>query len=188
MLGDTVKKYESGNSGISTISSGNGDPGGKSYGTYQLASKTGTLQAFIKQSPFKADFSGLVPGSAKFDAQWLYIARTSPEALKTAEWQFIKKTHFDKARSFATSKRLPSTPAIDEAIWSMSIQHGKVNTIIANAVASLPKEVTEKQIVNALYDARAKYIGSLKGLSPSLKKNLVKNRTIDERKDVIKLV
>lgn len=69
----------------------------------------------------------------------------------------------------------------------MSIQHGKVNIIIKNAVDKLPKEVTEKQIINALYDSRAQYINNLK-LSSSLKKNLIKNRTIVERQEVLKLV
>ena len=40
-LGDTSQRYETGNRGAGTISTGKGDHGGVSYGSYQLSSKTG---------------------------------------------------------------------------------------------------------------------------------------------------
>ena len=67
MLGDVSAKYESGNGGAKTISSGTGDPGGVSYGSYQLASKTGTLEAFLKASGYNKDFAGLTPGTSLFN-------------------------------------------------------------------------------------------------------------------------
>lgn len=187
MLGDTVKVFESGSRGVETVSGGQGDPGGVSYGTYQLASNTGTADAFVKQSIFSENFKGLKAGTPKFTAQWKYLAKTHKESLHSEEWKFIKRTHFDPARRYATSLKLPSTPAIDEAIWSMSIQHGRVNTIILNAWKALPKEVTEADILHALYDARANYIKSLK-LSTPIKSSLIKNRTVDERQKVLQLI
>ncbi len=38
-LGKTSKQYESGNNGPGTISTGKGDNGGMSYGTYQIETK-----------------------------------------------------------------------------------------------------------------------------------------------------
>jgi len=46
MLGELSSKYES-NGNIGCISDGYGDPGGKSYGEYQLSSNAGSLQAFV---------------------------------------------------------------------------------------------------------------------------------------------
>src|SRR5690349_18344275 len=48
-LGALSAKYESGNRKSSTISSNKGDPGGVSYGSYQLASKVGTAKRFADQ-------------------------------------------------------------------------------------------------------------------------------------------
>ena len=46
MLGDLSAQYESnGNPGC--ISDGYGDPGGKSYGTYQFSSNAGSLNQFV---------------------------------------------------------------------------------------------------------------------------------------------
>jgi hypothetical protein len=42
-IGAIAERFESGGRGPGTVSSGAGDPGGISYGTYQLASRTGTL-------------------------------------------------------------------------------------------------------------------------------------------------
>ena len=60
-LGAVSRPFESGSSGVSTISSGAGDAGGKSYGEHQLASKTGTLTAFInskENAQFASQFKG----------------------------------------------------------------------------------------------------------------------------------
>ena len=47
MLGDLSSRYESsGDPG--TVSSGYGDPGGKSYGLYQFSSNAGTLDEYIQ--------------------------------------------------------------------------------------------------------------------------------------------
>ncbi|MEO7404886.1 MAG: hypothetical protein ABIU95_14560, partial [Burkholderiales bacterium] len=45
-LGKLSAKYESGGRASGTVSSGKGDPGGVSYGSYQLSSKVGTAQKF----------------------------------------------------------------------------------------------------------------------------------------------
>ena len=46
-IGEYVRQFESGKAGSGAISTGKGDPGGISYGTYQLSSKTGDAQQFI---------------------------------------------------------------------------------------------------------------------------------------------
>src|SRR5215211_8493937 len=46
-LGALSAKYETGGRGPGTVSTGAGDPGGVSYGSYQMATKMGTVARFI---------------------------------------------------------------------------------------------------------------------------------------------
>ena len=69
-LGELSAKYETGGRGPGTVSTGSGDPGGVSYGSYQMATKMGTVARFVAQTGFQwaADFTGLTPGTAPFTA------------------------------------------------------------------------------------------------------------------------
>jgi hypothetical protein len=67
-LGQLSEKYESGGRGPATVSSGIGEPGGVSYGTYQLASKIGRADQFVRQY-YPARFQGLTAGSEAFTQQ-----------------------------------------------------------------------------------------------------------------------
>ena len=63
-LGQVSEKYESNGSGVGTVSGGMGgkDPGGVSYGKYQLASKNGSMQEFLNSTegkPFKESFTSV---------------------------------------------------------------------------------------------------------------------------------
>lgn len=51
-MGQTSARYESSGIGPGTISSGKGDAGGVSYGSYQLSSKKGTLKEYLDQSAY----------------------------------------------------------------------------------------------------------------------------------------
>ena len=58
LLGSLSAKFETSGRGPGTVSTGAGDPGGVSYGSYQMASKTGTVKRFVTQSnfPWRAQF------------------------------------------------------------------------------------------------------------------------------------
>ena len=182
-IGDVVKKYESGSSGPGTISTGKGDPGGKSYGTYQLSLNTGTLNAYLKSSKYKTKFSGMKLGSAKFDTMWKYLAASDTDSFNDDQHAFISRTHYKPARDYADTLNLPSTNAINEVIWSMSVQHGKVKTILKNVYDRADNTMTEREIVDLLYDERCAYIGRI-GLSHNLIKNLL-TRYKNEKLDII---
>src|SRR4051812_387517 len=59
-LGVLSAKFETGGRGPGTVSSGRGDPGGVSYGSYQMSSKRGVVGRFVNQAdfPFKDEFAG----------------------------------------------------------------------------------------------------------------------------------
>src|SRR3954465_4627119 len=92
-LGRLSEKYESGNRGPATVSTGKGDPGGVSYGTYQLASKIGRADEFVKKY-YPDEFKGLKGGTAEFTAKWKELAANDAAGLRKKEHAFIKETHY----------------------------------------------------------------------------------------------
>jgi hypothetical protein len=126
VLGQTSKRFESGKGGAATVSSGKGDLGGASYGTYQLSSKMGKVQDFLKTSKYGEQFAGLQPGTPEFNAKWKEVAKADPE-FATAQHDYIKRTNFDPAvaglakAGFNTSNM---SQAMQDAIWSTSVQFG----------------------------------------------------------------
>src|SRR5437868_5572367 len=90
-LGKLSEKYESGGRGPGTVSTGKGDPGGVSYGTYQLASKIGRADEFVKKH-YPEEFKGLKGGGDEFTKKWKELVAKDPKALHTNEHAFIKET------------------------------------------------------------------------------------------------
>lgn len=189
-IGSAVAKYESGSKGVASISGGAGDPGGASYGKYQLASKTGTLGRYLKDSGYDKQFAGLAPGSAGFNAKWTELAK-SDKAFADSQHDFIKKTHFDPAIKIAKELGFDvNNRAIQEMIWSGSIQHGKVSKVLQNAAATPGfAQMDAKQQVAAFYQARNAYAESAmrkNGASEAVIQGVAK-RYRSEIKDVMKL-
>lgn len=161
-LGFLSEKYEVGKGGAATISTGVGDKGGKSYGSWQLASKVGTLGAFINSaeaSPFASMLKSAKLASAEFDGIWKNIAKTQAKAFEGAQHAFIKRTHYDPAAQIAASKGFDmSNDAIKNMIWSGSVQHGGVKKIIANVAKYHQSALGDvDSTIRAFYEERAKY-------------------------------
>ena len=94
LLGSLSAKYETSGRGPGTVSTGAGDPGGVSYGSYQMASKRGVVQSFVTQSDFRwrSQFANLTAGTAAFTAKWKEIAASETAAFQAAQHEFIKRT------------------------------------------------------------------------------------------------
>ena len=86
-LGELSAKYETGGRGPGTVSTGAGDPGGVSYGSYQMASKMGVPTRFVTQAgfPWLSDFQNLKAGTAPFTACWKRIATSQTQAFQKAQ-------------------------------------------------------------------------------------------------------
>lgn len=141
--------------------------GEQSYGTFQFLGdppSTGgspTVVKFLKRSGYQRAFSGLTLNSPAFKAKWQELGKTDP-LFGAAQYQYIAETHFYPLASYVTQKGLPRTQAIDEALFSMAVQHGKARKICDKAMATLDlKTATEIQIINALYNARSEYVEKL---------------------------
>lgn len=162
-LGSLSKKYESGSRGVATISTGKGDKGGVSYGTYQLASNTGTMDAFLKSqegTKYRDRFSGLKAGSAEFSKVYSQIVSQDGDGFNTAQHDFIQRTHFEPVRKYAEKLGIDTNnKAIQEALWSQSVQQSyRGNKVILDSVAASGVDLKNSdQVLRAIYSKRTDY-------------------------------
>ena len=165
-LGELSAKYETGGRGPGVVSTGSGDPGGVSYGSYQMATKMGTVARFVAQSGFKwaTDFQGLTPGTASFTACWKRIATNDATSFQCAQHAFIKKSHYDllAAKILAedgldVNKR---SGALQDVVWSTAVQHGGATSIVHKAIANVNAKPSDpdydKQLISAIYAERGR--------------------------------
>jgi LysM repeat protein len=169
-LGALSEQYETGGRGPGTVSSGTGDPGGVSYGTYQLAGNLGRPQQFLANEgrAWAAEFGGAGPGSASFTATWKEIAAREPEKFEAAQHAYIERTHYDVQVSHvqgATGLDLSTrSPALKDVAWSTSVQHGPETNAIVKAMTRVEAQgikpsdgqTYDRTLINAIYDERGK--------------------------------
>lgn len=165
-LGTLSAKYETGGRGPGTVSTGAGDPGGVSYGSYQMASKMGTVQRFVAQAgfPWLADFQNLKAGTAPFTACWKRIAAAQTDAFQNAQHGFIKKSHYDPlAAKILKDDGLDVNTrcrALQDVIWSTAVQHGGGTPIVHRAIGNVSVATTDpgydEQLIRAIYAERGK--------------------------------
>lgn len=161
-LGEISAYFESGNHARSagTISYNKSDPGGKSYGKYQIAIRPGTLKRYIAWSIFNQEFKNVNPGTEEFDAIWKRLAEEKPEEFEEDQFKFIKLTHYDSVERLAKEYGFDTTNrAIQEALFSIGVQHGRTAVILKNAL--LLRNKTNNNDIDNLYDARIAYVKSL---------------------------
>ncbi|HKV35702.1 MAG TPA: LysM peptidoglycan-binding domain-containing protein [Pyrinomonadaceae bacterium] len=165
-LGILSAKYETGGRGPGVVSTGVGDPGGVSYGSYQMASKMGVPQRFVCQQgfPWLQDFANLTAGSADFTACWKRIAAAQTDAFQKAQHAFIKQSHYDllAAKILAENKLDVNTRsvALQNVVWSTAVQHGGATPIVGRAIANLSCATSDptydKQLICAIYAERGR--------------------------------
>lgn len=194
-LGALSERYESGGRGPGTVSSGAGDPGGVSYGLYQLASKVGTVQRFLADEgkPWSRELAG-TPGTAPFSAAWKAIAAREPDRFAAAQHAFIERSHYRPC----VAKVLQATgldcdnrsQAVRDAVWSCAVQHGRAAEIIARAVAAADAHALrtapayDRRLVQEIYAERTAYLRKLlstaTGGTAQTFRNIISNRYPDE--------
>ncbi|WP_341209045.1 LysM peptidoglycan-binding domain-containing protein [uncultured Sphingomonas sp.] len=171
-LGAIAERYESGGRGPGTVSTGSGDPGGVSYGVYQLSSNGGTLQKFLaNEGKSYAAELGTGPGGERFNANWKAIAARDPQGFRAAQHAFIDRTHFQPAVDgvkAATGLDLSSRhAAVREATWSTSVQHGGAQGVLNAAIRKTDAQLDrtsadyDRTLVDNIYAGRADYLNGL---------------------------
>ena len=172
-LGALSERFESGGRGAGAVSSGKGDPGGVSYGIWQLSSRTGTAAAFVaaEGARWRAAFGDAAPGSAAFSASWRALAAHEGEAFAQAQHAFIERTHYRPA-VVAVARRSgvdldALAPAVRDACWSVAVQHGAAATILVDAIARADRLCARDEpgyartLIEAIYAERSDYVMAL---------------------------
>lgn len=170
-LGNLSAKYETGNRGPGTVSTGVGDAGGVSYGSYQMTSRNGgTVARFVAQPdfPWRQAFQNLAPGSSAFTAQWKEIAAAHAEAFHDAQHAYMKKTHFDplveRIKNESSLDITTRSQALQDGIWSTAVQHGPNTPVVHRALTTLqsggPLDFTatdfDRRLIMAIYADRGR--------------------------------
>jgi murein DD-endopeptidase MepM/ murein hydrolase activator NlpD len=201
-LGILSAKYETGGRGPGVVSTGAGDPGGVSYGSYQMASKMGVPQRFVAQAgfPWAKDFDGLTAGTAQFTAVWKRIAAAQTDDFQRAQHAFIKKSHYDPlaAKVLADDSVDVNTRsfAVQNVVWSTAVQHGGATPIVGRAIANLSCNTSDptydKQLICAIYAERGRKkpdgnLAYFSKSSPSVQAGVAK-RFVNEQQDALAML
>lgn len=167
-LGSLSAEFESGGRGPGTVSGGQGDPGGVSYGTYQLASKTGTAAAFVAaEGAAWQQLRAAAPGTPAFSSVWKDIAAREPEAFDAAQHAFIERTHYRPVVERVKAKTGVDldlrTQAVRDATWSAAVQHGGAVDILADAIGKVGPSARDDALLRAIYARRSDYVRAIAG-------------------------
>jgi LysM repeat protein len=170
-LGKLSERYETGGRGPGVVSSGIGDAGGASYGSYQMTSTHGgTVGRFVSQPdfPWRDEFRGLAPGSPAFTATWKTIAAADADRFHAAQHRYIKATHFDILVQNILDKDgldvRTRSAALQDVIWSTAVQHGPNTRVVHTALGTVHGEGTpsaagtdfDRALIRAIYAERGR--------------------------------
>ena len=189
-LGLLSRHYETGNTSTDVdaakmISTVDGDPGGKSYGAYMFASKTGTVQNFISwcrntaynatntvayaigDKLFAAYYSNGAGCGPLFDQAWLEVAADYGSAFFSTQEAFAKTQIYDKAIAYIRAQ-VPAfnidnySVALKNVIWSRAVHHGPEgasNIVIRafNALGGFANQ-SESTLITAIYDESGRVV------------------------------
>lgn len=184
-LGALSARYESGGRGVGFVSTGYKDPGGPSYGVHQLSSKD-SMPAFLRSpegQQYAVSFTGLRAGTREFNEVYRSVATQDPTGLASAQKAFYTRTHYTPVYSLATRLGLATEDrGVQEALFSIGIQHGGAQRIVSAAAAD-GGDTPEEQI-KALYAARTRYVQSIS--LPAETKAAVLRRYRHESKDAVR--
>lgn len=182
MLGQLSARFESGDKGVEAV--GYDRVGGTSYGKYQIASRTGTMEQFLEFLDDKApDLAKRLRNAGPLDTgstvgrapdEWRSIAASQPERFERLQHEFIKNGHYSPARE----KILESTgvdldqasAALKEVLWSTSVQHGPsgaakifsraIDRFMGREHAEIMNTSFEKGVIEDIYSIRERQFGS----------------------------
>lgn len=161
----------------------NGDPGaigydevgGTSYGTYQIASRTGTFDNFLtylkEADPSvygqlaKAGQANTGSTAGSVPTMWTRIAKEQPERFAQLQHDFIEHTHYQPAAETIlrqTGVDVAQQPeAVRQVLWSTATGHGPGGAakIFGEAIARVGTKDLVK-LLQAVYDIRKTQYGS----------------------------
>ena len=174
LLGELSKDFESGDPGA--ISSGNGDPGGKSYGAFQFASNSDGPKHFFNwcmepsrnasyqsigaqlSQAYHAEPAGY---DSHFDNTWRSIASSSYDTFLAAQRDYVEVSYYqqavrDIAEEFPGFDIANYSIALRNVILSRAVQHGSsgVVSVMDYVMGKLGgfKNQPESELIQAIYE------------------------------------
>ncbi|MDR1685373.1 MAG: hypothetical protein LBR82_02845 [Desulfovibrio sp.] len=211
-IGALAAKFESGEEGIAAV--GYDGKGGTSYGKFQIASRVGTMRAFIgylrDKAPDLADrLSACGPAntgsrSGRMPTEWRKIAAEQPERFEQLQSEFIRTSHFEPAVAGIAGvtgvsfDKLP--PVLREVLFSTAVQHGPAGAvrIVSRAMAKVNPDKLQtdgmqgstaaqdegRRLITQIYALRA---GNFTSSSPGIRE-AVYNRLKLEMRDALEML
>ncbi|MHC1712189.1 MAG: hypothetical protein AB9872_08570 [Solidesulfovibrio sp.] len=148
--------------------------GGTSYGQYQIASKTGTMDYFIKFLDEKApDLASKLKSAGSADTggrsgsmpnTWREISATDPKRFEALQHEFIRTNNYvPAAKSLVLTTGVDVTKrsyALREVLWSTAVQHGPAGAekifsqAIEKAEAMPAGQDFDKSVIEEVYRIR----------------------------------
>lgn len=199
-IGALAAKYESsGNAG--TVANSSGDIGGQSFGKYQLARNTGSYKSFINKlsdyghEDWEKQLKSAYNSTSQSAAVWKKIYKENPKEFEKVQDQYFADQYFRPAAGKIKSaigldvgKR---STAVQAVLLSTAVQHGTAGAVNVwkNALGSKANDMSDSEIINAVYKERAanngmKYFPSS---SAAIRKGVV-NRFSREKKDALAML
>ena len=201
-LGVLSARYESAAAGEDAIG---WDPAGEaSYGSYQVATKVGTMLAFLNFCRDNAEYEAIndalrpliadmTSKRGKFAAKWREIADPTDTGkglenmLREAEHEFILETHYKPALAklpAAAQAIILDSPTLQQVLWSTCVQHRPPTVQFLFSAACRPNR-SNVDIIRDIYDGRKQRLG---GLPAKMKANIINNRYIPECNRALELL
>lgn len=193
-LGSLSAQYESGKRGSSAI--GFDSTGGTSYGKYQIASRTGTMNNFLEYAKTQnpevyerlkgAGASDTGSTSGQFVNEWKKLVAEGK--MGNLEHDFIKASHYDKAmekiKDPELRKMIEQNPALQDVMWSTAVQHGPADK--KGGAAQIFNQaykpgMSSEDLIKGVYSSRRTKFGS----SSSKVQASVQARFDDEQKKAL---
>lgn len=150
--------------------------GGTSYGQFQIASRTGTMEAFFKfldgaAPDIAAKLRSAGPANTggktgRMPVVWKEIAAKYPDRFEALQHEFIRSTSYaPAAKSIQLTTGVDVTKrsyALREVLWSTAVQHGPggAERIFSRAVETAEATATsqdfDKEVIEEVYRIRGK--------------------------------
>lgn len=169
-IGKYVEQNESGTHGSSMVSSGAGDAGGVSFGTYQFPSY-GKAKAESSSELYKfwTKYYGnshpdVVPGNnTAFIDAWKSEARSNPDQFHSNEHSYVGSKYYVPQKNQLRGILDPDSHSrsAQEMVWSSSVQYGPNTSVIKKALNSDNSQTMGvKALVNKVQDYKVNSVGS----------------------------
>jgi hypothetical protein len=204
LTGWLAAQFESGTQGVASI--GYDRHGGTSYGKYQISSRAGSMDAFIRflqraAPEYAQRLNAAGPANTggtqgAMPRVWAQIAAADPAGFESLQNRFVRENNFLPALRKVTRnsvlERDHMSGVLGEVLWSTAVQHGPTGAarIFRQALGrtgqddSFTDPAFQGRFIRTVYDLRSRQFGS----STNAVRSAVQNRLEREMELALSLI